>query len=207
MSKILAVGDVHQKTWILDKVEKLIDNYDQVIFVGDYLDDFGALAVDRPAIINHLMRLKKTYGDKLTLLCGNHDLCYFDSKYAGLYGGYDYSSQAIINGDPVAKSFLRSLPQVVWVDGVAYSHAGLTDDWSEDRDPMDQDGHMWVRPEWGYVYRPKQVFGHTPSKTCYEVQKDVWCIDTFSTFRDRSPMGDHTVLEIIDGKEFNKIKL
>lgn len=39
MSRVLAIGDIHTKTWIVDKVSKVIDDYDKVVFCGDYADD------------------------------------------------------------------------------------------------------------------------------------------------------------------------
>ena len=42
MGKILAIGDIHTKIWIIEKVTKVINDYDKVIFCGDYADDFNA---------------------------------------------------------------------------------------------------------------------------------------------------------------------
>lgn len=46
MSRVLAIGDIHTKIWIIEKVSKIIDNYDNIIFCGDYADDFSANAQD-----------------------------------------------------------------------------------------------------------------------------------------------------------------
>ena len=42
MGKILAIGDIHTKIWIIEKVAKVINDYDKVILCGDYADDFSA---------------------------------------------------------------------------------------------------------------------------------------------------------------------
>lgn len=203
--KVLAVGDIHQKPWILKRVESIIDNYDKVVFVGDYADDFSAKPQDRIEMWKDMRKFERKYSS-INVLIGNHDYVYLHKSYAGRYTGWDSIAQALLDTEPNLKGWLLDLPFLVELDGVKYSHAGITDSWDFEA-LMSEDGPLWVRPRDGYVYKSNQVFGHTPQKTCVEVQKNVWCIDTFSTFRDGAPFGDHTVLEIIDGREFNKIKL
>lgn len=206
MSKVLAIGDIHQKDWILDKVKQVAHKYDYVVLCGDYVDNWGASARDRVDMFHKMIRFTEDVPNVIAIE-GNHDLCYHDKELAGMYAGWDREAQGLININPEIKQWLANLPQYHFIDGVIYSHAGMTMDWDESRHPMAEDGHMWVRPYDGYLYRPYQVFGHTPCHTCYEVQPNVWCIDTFSQHRDGSHIGDCSVLEIIDGKKFNKIAL
>lgn len=207
MSKVLAVGDIHQKEWIIDKIEKTAKDYDFVVLTGDYVDNWGSSSLDRVKMF-HRMMLFTANTPNLVALSGNHDLCYHDKRYMGMYSGWDYAAQMLITNDhPEITDWLEKLPQTHIIDGVIYSHAGCTDDWDENRDPMAEDGHMWVRPQDGYVYRPYQVFGHTPHRTCTEVQQNVWCIDTFSQYPDGTHFGDCTVLEVADGENFNVIRL
>ena len=44
--KVLAVGDIHTKIWIIDRVREIAENYDKIIFVGDYADDWGKQPMD-----------------------------------------------------------------------------------------------------------------------------------------------------------------
>lgn len=204
--KVLAVGDIHQKSWILNKVDKLVKDYDKIVFVGDYADDFGAKSAERIDIWREMKAFEAKHSPKVKLLVGNHDFVYLHDKYAGVYTGWDGVAQLLLNSNTELKKWLQALPLVEVIDGITYSHAGITDSWDNET-PLQDDGPLWVRPQWGFVYKEGQVFGHTPSETCWEVQKNVWCIDTFSTYKDGTPFGDQTVLEIIDGKEFRKIKL
>lgn len=207
MSKVLAVGDIHQKEWIVDKIEKIASNYDFVVLTGDYVDNWGSSSLDRVTMFQRMMSFVANTPN-VVALSGNHDLCYHDKRYMGMYSGWDYTAQLIITNDhPEITEWLRQLPQLHVIDEVTYSHAGCVDGWTEETSPMDEDGHMWVRPHDGYVYKPYQVFGHTPHHTCTEVQQNVWCIDTFSQYPDGSHFGDCTVLEITDGQKFDKIKL
>lgn len=58
-----------------------------------------------------------------------------------------------------------------------------------------------------YPKDKKQVFGHTPVTACINlhIDGDCWCIDTFSQHPSGDFIGDRSVLEIIDGKEFSVI--
>lgn len=71
------------------------------------------------------------------------------------------------------------------------------------RDPLQSPpGKYKKRSVW------KQVVGHTPVQEIESYIGDhLWFCDTFSTYRDGAPIGDQTVLEIVDGEEFKKIKL
>jgi len=212
MMKILAVGDIHTKLWIIDEVEKLIDDYDAVIFVGDYADDFGKEATDSLAAWKKLWDLQYRHGpDKVKLVLGNHDYIYVN-KTPTLQTGYDPVTHLAINSpaNKYLKDWLLSLSIVLDVDGVTYSHAGVAKGWNGEFDVQNlwhDNSPLWVRPDWGSYAEIPQVFGHTPSATCWEVHKNIWCVDTFSTYSDGTPIGDQTLLEVLDGKTFKKIKI
>lgn len=48
----------------------------------------------------------------------------------------------------------------------------------------------------------RQIVGHTPHYTCVPICDDpaIWCCDTFSTFQDRRPIGDWSMLLVEDGR-------
>ena len=209
--KTLAIGDLHTKAQIIDKVEKLIDNYDAVIFVGDYADDWNTSPLMTIAIWRRLKELQEKYGEKVTALIGNHDYSYILS-FRPYSSGYNATTQMLLS-TPENKellSWLKDLPVTKELDGVVYSHAGIDISWNgslDDNSLWADNSPLWTRPDDTDYTDTPQVFGHTPSKTCYEVAPNIWCIDTFSTYPDGTPVGDGTVLEITDGKTFNKIKL
>lgn len=209
--KVLAVGDVHTKTWIINEVRKIADNYDAVVFVGDYADDWGKLPRDTIQTWLELRLLQKEK-PHVQLVIGNHDYIYVN-KTSTISGGYSMGTQFILDvpENKKLKKWLSDLPVVIEVDGVTYSHAGLVDSFKQEYTSKwlwNDNSPLWVRPLEGNFYlEMPQVFGHTPSETCWEVQPNIWCIDTFSTYPDGRQFGDNTVLEVIDGKTFNKIKL
>lgn len=210
MSKVLAIGDIHTKNWIIKRVSKIIGNYDKVVFCGDYADDFNAGPKDTLSTWKLLKSLQSKYKNKVNLVIGNHDYIYVHAT-SSLQTGYNQITQTLINApeNKDLKQWLIDMPTVLEIDGVTYSHAGITNEWSGDQATTglwNDTSPIWARPHGSATYKNiPQVFGHTPMETCQEVQPKVWCIDTFSTMPDGSPFGDGSVLEIINGKKFSKI--
>ena len=205
MGRVLAIGDVHTKIWIIEKVARIIEDYDKIVFCGDYADDFSASPKDTLNAWTALKNMQTKSPDKIALVIGNHDYIYVNNT-PSMQSGYNPITRVLIDSpeNKALKEWLISLPIIIEIDGVTYSHAGITNQWPggnlwSDASPI------WARPNSNSTYKDMpQVFGHTPSKTCYEVKKEVWCIDTFSTMPDGTPFGDESVLQVIDGKSFSK---
>jgi len=212
MRKVPAIGDIHTKIWIIEKVAKVINDYDKVIFCGDYADDFDANPQNPLNTWKSLKDLQTKYQNKVNLVLGNHDYIYvYDTN--SMQTGYNPITQTLIDTpeNKNLKKWLARLPIIIEIDSVTYSHAGITKEWSGAQNVSglwNDVSPIWARPSNGISYKDiPQVFGHTPMNTCNEVQDNVWCIDTFSTYSDGTPFGDGSVLEIIDGKKFTKIYL
>lgn len=214
--KILAVGDLHTKTWIIDEVERVIDSYDAVIFVGDYADNWNTGPGHTMAVWRCLKIFADAYPDKVGVVLGNHDYSYLYPAIAGQSSGFNNITYTLINSpeNKKIKSWLLSLPIVIELDGVTFSHAGVTENWNglQDIQSLWNDASpIWARPrEFGgqSVYKNiKQVFGHNASKEIWQPAENAWCIDTFSEDQNNNFIGDQTVLEIIDGEQFNILKL
>ncbi len=212
MGKILAVGDIHTKIWIIDRVAEIINDYDKIIFCGDYADDFSASPQDTINTWKALKYLQTENQGKVELVVGNHDYIYVHDT-PSLQTGYDPMTHVLVDApeNKNLKAWLAGLPVIVEIDGVSYSHAGIANEWFGAEDVVglwNDTSPLWARPNDSITYKNMlQVFGHTPSETCCEVKNGVWCIDTFSTMPDGTPIGDGSVLQIIDGKEFSKLYL
>lgn len=214
--KVLAVGDIHTKSWIIDEVEQIVEKYDAVVFCGDYADNWNASPAESIATWRLLKMLMDKYPKKVFAVIGNHDYAYIHSEIAGRSSGWNNTTYQLINApeNKKQKQWLLSLPAVFELDGVTFSHAGVTEEWNGEFDVYslwNDQSPIWARPReyGGYVtYKSgPQVIGHNPSETIWNPQDNVWCIDTFSERQDNTPIGDQTVLEIVDGKKFKKIKL
>lgn len=215
MSRILCCGDIHTKTWIIDAVEKLVDEYDHIVFVGDYADNFNTGPTQSMKTWRCLRAFMNKNPAKVHALIGNHDYAYLYPAIAGHSSGWDSVTYQLISApeNKKLKKWLLSLPVVFELDGVTFSHAGVTEQWNGKFDVYslwNDNSPIWARPrEYGGFVTYKnipQVIGHNASESIWNPQPNIWCIDTFSEHRDNTPIGDYTVLEIIDG-EFKVKKL
>ena len=132
--KILIVPDVHGRNfWITPVME---NDYDKVIFLGDYLDHYGDESNYEHDIetLKNIIEFKKNNPDKVILLIGNHDCPYIWDIYGRALGNYwcrhDYK-----NHDEIHKLFNDNLDlfTLAWecknkkYGKVLFTHAGVTD--------------------------------------------------------------------------------
>ena len=81
---VLCIGDPHGEDswkhsldyWVPEEEETLVDQYDYIIFMGDYVDSFTVTNNGIRTNLNEIIELKKKYPKKVILLLGNHDLQY-----------------------------------------------------------------------------------------------------------------------------------
>lgn len=118
--RILAIGDIHGRT-IWKNIK--FNDYDQVIFLGDYLDSYR---LSNEQILKNLEELIELQNLKsnVSFLIGNHDLQYIEPEFVGLVSGYRESYFMEAND---------LLKQLKWkfaieLDNVLYTHAGLLKD-------------------------------------------------------------------------------
>ena len=214
--KCLAIGDVHSKTWMIYEIAELIDLYDKVVFLGDYADNWNTPPTHSMSAWRLIRQLMQSSPDKVHAVIGNHDYAYIHPEIAGRSSGWNPVTFTLINApeNKKIKSWLLSLPVTLELDGVTFSHAGVTNEWDGEEDIAslwNDASPIWARPPQmgGHItYKDiPQVIGHSPSREIWNPTPNVWCIDTFSQHQDNSFIGDKSLLEIVDGKEFNIIKL
>lgn len=209
------MGDIHTKSWIITEIERIVHLYDAVVFCGDYADNWNAGPGESMATWRYLKLLMQD-NPNVHAVVGNHDYAYIHPQIAGRSSGWNPITYTLINSSENSKlkRWLLSLPPIIELDGVTFSHAGVTEEWDEDMTVLglwNDTSPIWARPaKFGgrttYKKIP-QVIGHNPSEEIWNPQEGIWCIDTFSETRNNQPIGDHTVLEIVDGKSFTVLKL
>lgn len=82
MKKILILPDIHGRIFWKEPCER-IDEYDKVIFLGDYTDPYPHEMISKKATIENLLEIidfKTKVGNKCILLVGNHDMSYIDKQ-------------------------------------------------------------------------------------------------------------------------------
>lgn len=128
---MLIIPDVHGRMFWRSAVQRFPDL--PVIFLGDYLDPYtyydGILPSEALAEFNDILQLKNQNGGRVTLLIGNHDVHYFDSKL-------NSSRKDLMNQETIQMLFEKnlkhfSLSKYIKVSDKYYlfSHAGIIPEW------------------------------------------------------------------------------
>lgn len=84
--RTLFIEDIHTKINIIKRIEELIKEdktIENVVFLGDYLDDWSATFIDNLNTLHHIIDFKNLYKDKVHLLLGNHELSYLGFPCSG----------------------------------------------------------------------------------------------------------------------------
>lgn len=136
--KILIIPDVHGRDFWRKAVSR--EEYDKVIFLGDYTDPYYGEATNEEALqgLKDIIQFKKDNPDKCILLIGNHDCPYIWKEYGKALGNYwcrhDYKNHEEIN-----KLFNDNLDlfRLAWecenkkYGKVLFTHAGVNSDFKE----------------------------------------------------------------------------
>lgn len=127
---ILIVPDVHGRTfwhYALDHVE----DYDKVIFLGDYLDPYSYEGVTNEQAVGEFRKIiefKRDYPDKVELLIGNH-CCPYIWDMPGYHCRHDYKRH-----DTIHELYMRHyklFKMACLIDKYLFSHAGVYKEWLE----------------------------------------------------------------------------
>lgn len=127
--KIIAVGDIHGRDTWKKVVDKELD-FDQFVFVGDYLDDFPPATGE--SIFKNLVDIitfKRLAPDKVTVLYGNHELHYMRPEGEGeCYSGYN--SEFAMRYGVFLKSQRHLMRLAYQYEDILFTHAGVTRTWA-----------------------------------------------------------------------------
>lgn len=126
--KILVIGDLHgHDTW-KQIISENVDNFDKVVFVGDYLDSRSIGLETQLKNLLEIIEYKKSNIDNTVLLIGNHEYHYFkniDEQYPGYNFGYSFSFK-----DVLEQAYKDGLINITYKQGdYIFSHAGISKTW------------------------------------------------------------------------------
>jgi len=165
--RLLVIPDIHENLDFLRYVMAAEDTarFDQVVLLGDYFDTRGELAMDDP--LAHLRQVAETVvgfreilGDKLRLLCGNHDLPYYAlrpacvegagraNRHIGGWMGCTTLERARVINAVWDEAFWKGLEGAVLLDGWLLSHAGVHPQWWPADAPDAETRYRRFRDEW-----------------------------------------------------------
>ena len=130
MSKILIVPDVHgRKFW--HKAIEMIDEVDQVVFLGDYLDPYSHEGITFEDALNEfieILKFKDSHSDKVILLTGNHDWHYIKKEFPDC-SRRNYKLLDELNG--LFNKNISKFQLIYEIDNYLFSHAGVYNYWMD----------------------------------------------------------------------------
>jgi hypothetical protein len=130
--KIITIGDIHgRNNWkfLIDK----IDEYDKIIFIGDYFDSFTIPGIIQLQNFYDIIDFKRNNKDKVILLIGNHDYHYFPGIRED-YSGYQASMRHSFE-KALYEAYNDELLDVAYSHNkYLFSHAGLSKTWCNSND-------------------------------------------------------------------------
>lgn len=145
MNKLLVLPDIHgRKFW--EEPCKHIDDYDKVIFLGDYLDPYGFESISVEMAMDNFQNIidfKRKNNDKVVLLLGNHDMPYFSKDYFN-FSSY-HCRHSSMHHREISNKFSenKDLFQLAYVyneqtlslkkeyNDILFTHAGVESEWLE----------------------------------------------------------------------------
>ena len=124
--KTIIISDIHGISLWKDILNEQ-DNWNKVIFLGDYLDSFNIPGMKQLENLMDIIEFKKTNHDKVILLWGNHEHHYRKECQHEIYSGYQ---TGIDNQFTFVLDDYKHLFQIAYQqDNYLFSHAGISDEW------------------------------------------------------------------------------
>lgn len=130
--KLLVLPDIHGRKFWKQPCEH-IDDYEKVIFLGDYFDPYRHEHITFQEAIdnfNEIIELKQHNMEKVVLLLGNHDLPYFSKDYYRFLSYHSRHSNEYHAQIAALFEDNRDFFKIAHVeDDVLFTHAGVDIGW------------------------------------------------------------------------------
>ena len=121
--RILVFGDLHGENRWQNHVEK-INQYDYIVFMGDYMDSFTHMDVELIENLNNIINFKATYPNKVICLLGNHDNQYIYPDYPETRCS-GFRSHLLIRAKARYKGNLDLFDTAFQTEDILFTHGGL----------------------------------------------------------------------------------
>lgn len=135
--EILIIPDVHGRQFWKEPLKEGPDQWEKIVFLGDYIDPYpaeGITSEEAIEVLKEIVSLKKLWKDKIVLLMGNHDFGYMPDFYktgCDPCSRYDYYNAKDIK-KIYEEAVVDDLLQLFYRYGqYVFSHAGIMKDWVE----------------------------------------------------------------------------
>jgi len=139
MPRLLIIGDLHVKTFLLPFIDQAIEQIapDRVIVLGDYMDDWGVSSAVNLMAARKIITWAHRH-DNITLLFGNHDMAYYSGS--GNCAGNDWTikSEAYL----LFAENLDIMQVATSAGGWLITHSGLCRQWEDQCLAAPQSAHL-----------------------------------------------------------------
>lgn len=136
MGKILILPDIHGRQFWKKPCLEYKDEYQQIIFLGDYLDPYAYEGITKACAFDNFVEIinfAKENKEKVILLLGNHDLPYINTYFLQMANGgrHDYKNEKKISRVFFSNIETFKLAFEKKINGTTYlfSHAGVLKSW------------------------------------------------------------------------------
>ena len=132
---ILIIPDIHGRTFWKDAV-KHSDDYEKIIFLGDYLDPYPhekITPLDALEQLQEILEFAEKHQEQIIMLLGNHDMHYVSDTYKDLAMSSRYDDILANDFHQIFQEHLEQF-QLSWEcmrNGRRYlfTHAGISEGW------------------------------------------------------------------------------
>ena len=163
--KLLILGDTHGRKCWKGIIEK--ENPDLIIFLGDYVSTHEDISsCTQIENLEAILCYKEANPDKVILLRGNHDIQHLGYSWAKC-SGYDVDVAEYMADNK--ERFLKLTQWVAEIDGVLFSHAGVSSVWMEDSgiESVSKINEMEPSEIFGFLAsEPCDLYGTSPTQPC-----------------------------------------
>lgn len=128
--KVLIIPDVHGRKFWEAPLDR-IDEYDKVIFLGDYLDPYPHEDISFDEAVENfkdILLVKLFHPDKIILLLGNHDMHYYSLDFMNCSR---MNSARRKEMHKLYKEYEEEFNLAYVIDNYLFTHAGVYKAWME----------------------------------------------------------------------------
>jgi len=172
MSRVLVIPDVHLKTWMFDRAEKILESgqADFAVQMGDLFDDWDmqfAVAFYEKTVKRAIAFHKKF--PKTRWCMGNHDFGYYLPEYGRKETGHSRLLEENMSKWLADDMYKADIKQEIMhiIDNVIFSHAGVTEDYVKRQVP---DKSKWEDDE-TFIYN---LLNDSPPAPLWESDSPIW---------------------------------
>lgn len=143
MKRTLIISDIHLRWKLVDNIINK-ESPDEIIFLGDYFDDFGDTPIKNLVMAEWLVHSLEQ-PNRIHLM-GNHDIMYGARDRNYRCSGYNEDKEYLIN-TVMTRDHWKQFKMYYWLDDILCSHAGVHVHFHKQNSVNGRDLKTWLEQE------------------------------------------------------------